>query len=196
MSDSRTTDENGIIKEVTAGTFRTSLGSGWLPFEALTPYTSQSTQKTANLLSFHSFTGGGHGRAKDDEADGHPTKGSAVWHGPWQQDSSRQRTADSTSTVVAHLNPLKQWRKRFVKAAAVAPSRSPQGDIFKADFEDKKFDPVYPARWRQAMQGDAGNDAETKGPFKRHLSTHIIEGSERLNTANDGEFKWLTGWSS
>lgn len=127
--------------------------------------------------------------AKRNERDMRSRDGSAAWHGPWR-DSPRQRSADGASTVVAHLNPLKQWRKRVVKAAPIG--RSPQGDILQADLDHKKFDPVYPARWRIAMR----DDAEAKTASQRQHNTHIIKGSGSLNTANDGEFPVVLGWWS
>ena len=183
------------MREVTAGTFRTSVGGGWLPLDVLSLHPSEAKQ-SAILLAGHS-SGEIQGRgvieaspAKGNEKGMRSRDGSAAWHGPWR-DSPRQRTADGATTVVAHLNPLKQWRKRVVKAAPVG--RSPQGDILQADFDDKKFDPVYPARWRIAMQGD---DAEAKSASQRQHNTHIIKGSSSLNTANDGELRVLVGrWS-
>jgi len=168
------------MKEVTAGTFRTIVGNGWLNLETLAPYQSEVEQP-----SHQTKNDSRRGRVQERGVN----LSSALDDVEGRTDSAlpRQRTAGSSSTVVSHVNPLKQWRKRVVRPAAVAPPRSSQDDILQANFEGKQFDAVYPARWRQAGQENMGNNADSRAPHERRYSTHVIKGTEHLNAANEGE---------
>ena len=178
------TDRDGIMKEVTAGTFRTILGNGWLNLETLSPYQSE-VEQPSHLAKNDSLLGRLHGRGAPlssvlDDVEGRTDTISLPT-------SSRQRTAGSSATVVSHMNPLKQWRKRVVRPAVIS-SRSSQDDILQADFDGKNFDPVYPARWRQTVQESVGKDADARASCERQYSTHVIKGTEHLNAANEGEW--------